>query len=88
MPFYFSIRTIVPKWDRLWQDAQRRDGGQPHVLVLLFKAFGWTYLTAGLWQLIFLLLQFVNPLLLSQIISFVQVSRNNQCDQKKIAECL
>jgi hypothetical protein len=41
--------------------------------VVLIKAFGWTFLTGGLWQLTFLMLQFVSPLILNLIIGFVQV---------------
>jgi hypothetical protein len=36
------------------------------------KAFGTTFLTGGVWQLAYVLLQFVSPLLLNLIISFVQ----------------
>jgi hypothetical protein len=44
------------------------------IFFVLLKAFGGTFLTAGLSELASLGLEFVSPLLLSQIISFVQVS--------------
>ena len=72
----FSINTIVPIWDRLWEEAKQKKGKPPGVFLVLFKAFGWTFLTGGAWQLSYLLLQFVSPLLLNLIISFVQVKLN------------
>ena len=42
--------------------------------MVLLKAFGWTFLTGGVWQLSYVLLQFVSPLILNLIISFVQVA--------------
>ena len=72
----YSIHTIVPVWDRLWEEAKQNSSSSkpPGVLMVLLKAFGWTFLTGGVWQLSYVLLQFVSPLILNLIISFVQVA--------------
>ena len=66
----------MPLWDQLWDKAKMKGSSSkpPGVLFVLIKAFGWTFLVAGIWQLFSVLLLFVSPLILDLLISFVQVT--------------
>ena len=66
----------MPLWDQLWDKAKQKSSSSkpPGVLFVLIKAFGWTFLVAGIWQLFSVLLLFVSPLILDLLISFVQVT--------------
>ena len=50
-----SSRTLVPLWDKLWQEQSRRakrNNNIPGILPVIFRAFFWDLVKGGAWQLV------------------------------------
>ena len=73
---YFSVRTLVPLWEKYWSLARSTKDSPSEkksgIFLVLVKCFWSTFFVGGLYQLIYVLLQFASPQILGLIISFVQ----------------
>ena len=69
--FFYSVVSLFPKWDKVWKSATENREKNPNIAWPLLVAFGPAFLVGGLYQLAYVLLQFVSPQILNLLIAFV-----------------
>ena len=80
-----SVTYLYPHWEKIWGRKLRRGSGEknngkekppPKITMALAEAFGPTLFWGNLFQLVYVLLQFVSPQILNLLIAYVQSKIN------------